>query len=397
MKSDRSKIETEWKEVFNTDLPKHIHKSYAVKYIKWQKLNKGFEKSLQKQINKLVENYETGISTFTPSTPLEIKAGTKLIREFKGIKYEVTKLDNGYEFESKIYKSLSAVANKITGTRWNGKKFFWIGKVKKLRNKFIKATNFSQGKAFVKIDNSEDNFCINKKGEILFVTKNRPFYDLYSVFNVYNQCIVMWNSLFGVMNSTGELVIPCEWDYIYDYSGYTIEYYKLLKGNLITFKDFSGNMIFCNKSKYNGNIVPINEYNVSIPNSVASEKDGKYGIINYRTDEIIIPFEYDDCSDFFFPNLARVKKNNRYGFINIKNKIVIPIEYEFADFRFNEGLCLVKKDGKCGFIDKENNFVISLKYGSASRGFIEGIACVEVEDRINSSYKYILPDGENAF
>lgn len=128
MKSDRSKIETEWKEVFNTDLPKYIHKAYAVKYIKWQKENNGFEKSLQKQINKLVENYEKGISSFTPSIPLKIKTGTKLVREFKGIKYEVTKLDNGYEFESKIYKSLSAVANKITGTRWNGKKFFGLVK-----------------------------------------------------------------------------------------------------------------------------------------------------------------------------------------------------------------------------------------------------------------------------
>ena len=87
-----------------------------------------FFKTLQKQLDKLVENYEKGISAFTPSTPLEIKTGTKLIREFKGIKYEVTKLENGYEFEGKIYKSLSAIANKITGTRWNGKKFFGLVK-----------------------------------------------------------------------------------------------------------------------------------------------------------------------------------------------------------------------------------------------------------------------------
>ncbi len=128
MKSARSKIETEWKNIFNTNLPKHIHKAYAVKYIKWQKENNSFEKSLQKQLDKLVENYEKGISTFTPSTPLEIKTGTKFIREFKGIKYEVTKLENGYKFEGKIYKSLSAIANKITGTRWNGKKFFGLVK-----------------------------------------------------------------------------------------------------------------------------------------------------------------------------------------------------------------------------------------------------------------------------
>ncbi|MBO8431127.1 DUF2924 domain-containing protein [Spirochaetes bacterium] len=128
MKSSRTELENEWKKIFDADLPKHVHKAYAEKYIKWQKENKGFEKSLQKQINKLVENYEKGISAFTPSTPFEIKNGTKLIREFKGIKYEVTKLDSGYEFSGKIYKSLSSIANEITGTRWNGKKFFGLVK-----------------------------------------------------------------------------------------------------------------------------------------------------------------------------------------------------------------------------------------------------------------------------
>jgi hypothetical protein len=54
--------------------------------------------------------------------------GTKLIREFKGRKYEVTVLENGYSCKDKIYKSLSSIANKITGTRWNGKRFFGVKK-----------------------------------------------------------------------------------------------------------------------------------------------------------------------------------------------------------------------------------------------------------------------------
>lgn len=73
MKSSRTELENEWKKIFDTDLPRHVHKAYAERYIKWQNENKGFEKSLQKQIDKLVENYEKGISAFTPSTPLEIK------------------------------------------------------------------------------------------------------------------------------------------------------------------------------------------------------------------------------------------------------------------------------------------------------------------------------------
>ena len=108
MKSDRTQIEQEWKKIFKTDLPKHIHKAYAIKYLKWQKENNQLELSLQKQIDKLVDKYAKGISTFTPSLSLEIKTGTKLIREFKGRKYEVIKLDNGYQFNDNVYKSLSA-------------------------------------------------------------------------------------------------------------------------------------------------------------------------------------------------------------------------------------------------------------------------------------------------
>lgn len=39
MKRNRTQVEKEWKRIFATDLPKHIHKAYAEKYIKWQKEN----------------------------------------------------------------------------------------------------------------------------------------------------------------------------------------------------------------------------------------------------------------------------------------------------------------------------------------------------------------------
>jgi hypothetical protein len=41
----------------------------------------------------------------------------------------VTVLADGYEFEGRTFRSLSAVAREITGTRWNGKVFFGLKKV----------------------------------------------------------------------------------------------------------------------------------------------------------------------------------------------------------------------------------------------------------------------------
>ncbi len=45
------------------------------------------------------------------------------MREWKGIEHCVTVLENGFDYEGQKFRSLSAVARAITGTRWNGKLF----------------------------------------------------------------------------------------------------------------------------------------------------------------------------------------------------------------------------------------------------------------------------------
>ena len=52
--------------------------------------------------------------------------GTMLIREWDGERHEVTALQKGFEYRGIPYRSLSAVARKITGTRWNGPLFFGL-------------------------------------------------------------------------------------------------------------------------------------------------------------------------------------------------------------------------------------------------------------------------------
>ena len=53
-------------------------------------------------------------------------AGTTLIREWRGVEHCVTVLLDGYEWQGRPYKSLSAVARAITGTQWNGLVFFGL-------------------------------------------------------------------------------------------------------------------------------------------------------------------------------------------------------------------------------------------------------------------------------
>jgi len=50
--------------------------------------------------------------------------GTVITRRYKGRLIQVTVVTDGFEFEGELFKSLSAVAKRVTGSHWNGYKFF---------------------------------------------------------------------------------------------------------------------------------------------------------------------------------------------------------------------------------------------------------------------------------
>ena len=52
--------------------------------------------------------------------------GTQLVREWQGVEHRVTVTDGGFLHQGKPYKSLSAIARAITGSRWNGWIFFGL-------------------------------------------------------------------------------------------------------------------------------------------------------------------------------------------------------------------------------------------------------------------------------
>jgi hypothetical protein len=53
--------------------------------------------------------------------------GAVIVRRYKGQDIEVRVLPDGFEFEGEVYRTLSAVAKKVTGTHWNGYHFFRLG------------------------------------------------------------------------------------------------------------------------------------------------------------------------------------------------------------------------------------------------------------------------------
>lgn len=125
-KSELSKL---WQKFFKTPFPEHLDKNLIIKHIEWQEKYGGYPPQVEKKLQKLVSQYEKNkkLPEKMKTTQL-FTVGTKFIREFKGKKYEVIATDKEFEYKGHIYKSLSAIANEITGTRWNGKRFFGVCK-----------------------------------------------------------------------------------------------------------------------------------------------------------------------------------------------------------------------------------------------------------------------------
>jgi hypothetical protein len=70
----------------------------------------------------------TDLPTPTENGP---RPGTILVREWAGRLCRVTVLEKGFAWNGRTYRSLSEVARAITGTRWNGRRFFGLPAVPK--------------------------------------------------------------------------------------------------------------------------------------------------------------------------------------------------------------------------------------------------------------------------
>jgi len=78
---------------------------------------------LQRQLRQIaLELQQTGRLRIRP----QLKPGTRLMREWRGRSHEVLVLDDNFSWQGTHYRSLSAIARKITGTAWSGPLFFGL-------------------------------------------------------------------------------------------------------------------------------------------------------------------------------------------------------------------------------------------------------------------------------
>jgi Protein of unknown function (DUF2924) len=112
-----------WRKTFASSPPEAFGKDLIVRFLCWhlqaQALG-GLDPETVKVLDRLMRGGK-------PGSDRHLKPGTVLVREYRGTRHTVTVVPGGYLWDGDTYPSLSAVARAITGTTWNGHRFFGVG------------------------------------------------------------------------------------------------------------------------------------------------------------------------------------------------------------------------------------------------------------------------------
>lgn len=103
--------------------------------------------------------------------------------------------------------------------------------------------------------------------------------------------------------------------------------------------------------------------------------NGKFGYINIAG-EVVINFRFDNAFSFS-EGLAAVNMNGKWGFITHSGASIVSYRFDNAK-SFTEGLAAVNMNGKWGFIDREGVCKIPYKYDNVN-SFSEGLAAAEYD------------------
>jgi len=121
-------LRNRWKTLFGHPAPKSLRRNFLARALAYQmqvETYGGLSVATKRRLREIANAVRTGDANAMLGSS-RIKPGTQMIRQWQNTTHTVTALVEGFEWNGRTYKSLSAVANAITGTNWNGFAFFGI-------------------------------------------------------------------------------------------------------------------------------------------------------------------------------------------------------------------------------------------------------------------------------
>ena len=120
-----------WVHRFGRPPPKHVSVQFMRKALAYEAQVEqlgGHSTPVRRALAAALKERNSGKGrTSATGSPAQLRPGTHLVREWNGRAYQVEVLDDGFRMDGKTYRSLTAIARRITGAHWSGPRFFGIG------------------------------------------------------------------------------------------------------------------------------------------------------------------------------------------------------------------------------------------------------------------------------
>jgi hypothetical protein len=119
----------EWRRLYRTE-PPHLSRDLIMRALAYRIQEiafGGLSKATLRRLASLATEFESDGRIATRAQP-RIKPGARLVREWHGRTHTVVVTEEGFEFEGKLYRSLTGIAGEITGAAWSGPRFFGLAR-----------------------------------------------------------------------------------------------------------------------------------------------------------------------------------------------------------------------------------------------------------------------------
>jgi hypothetical protein len=123
----RTKTGYLWRKLHRTGPPLGLSRDLMIRTLAnklQERVHGGPSLALRLRLQSLAGGLEKGAVSFDPG--IVLKTGTTLVRQWRGHTHTVLVREGGFEYEGQRYRSLTVIAEQITGAHWSGPRFFGV-------------------------------------------------------------------------------------------------------------------------------------------------------------------------------------------------------------------------------------------------------------------------------
>jgi Protein of unknown function (DUF2924) len=118
-----------WRELHRTGPPQGLSRDLLIRALAHrlqEQTHGGTSRAQQRRLQSLAREFEKGSGSSDPG--IMLRTGTTLVRQWRGHTHTVLVREDGFEYDGRHYRSLTVIAERITGAHWSGPRFFGLTK-----------------------------------------------------------------------------------------------------------------------------------------------------------------------------------------------------------------------------------------------------------------------------